>query len=203
MFYKILLGAIALIVGWVGLSFFQLKAQLFEAYEQKDEFVIGPEEYDLTIVEFVLYSCPVCRSTHAPFKQAMEEDGKIRYIPRPIAFEDIHEGQKDLVLMTYAAAKQGKFAETFEYMLLNNPDLTDREINVISELVGLDAEKIRQDMQAPDVIAALEENEKLFNDWDMRATPAFLIGKEAIYRIRSVDELPTKEDFKEMFAKAR
>ena len=191
------------IFGWVGLSFFQLKTQLFEVYEQKDEFVIAPEEYDLTIVEFPLYSCPVCRATHAPLKQALEEDGKIRYIPRPIAFEDTHEGQRDLVLMTYAAAKQGKFAETYEYMVLNNPDLTDKELNVISELIGLDAEKIKQDMQAPDVIAALEQNEKLFNDWDMRATPAFLIGKEAVYRIRSIDELPTVEDFKEMFAKAR
>ncbi|MCB1590973.1 MAG: thioredoxin domain-containing protein [Alphaproteobacteria bacterium] len=204
MFYKTILAAFLFFGVYLGVSFFQLRGQLFEVYNVPANQIIGPEGADLTVVEFALYSCDTCRELQVPFRAAMARDGKVRYIPRPIAFEKDHPGQADFVRVTYAAAKQGKFEETFHYLMDNKFAVLDEvQIAQLSAEAGLDIIKLKEDMNSPDVEAALIENEKFYEMWGFTTVPVFLMGSKAIYRIRSSDEVPTEDEFLEMFEKAR
>ncbi len=203
MFYKILLAVIALFIGWIALTFFQMKSELFKVYDVAPQYTISAPNYDLTIVEFILYDCPLCIKINKPFQEALKKDGKIRYIPRPIAFEDSHPGLKEKVLMTYAAAKQGKFKEVFDYFISQDTPLNDEEMKKISLKLGLDMDKLKQDMQSEEANNMLKQNEKFFLDWDLKATPAFLMGEKAIFRIKNEKEVPTADEFLKMFGKAR
>ncbi len=203
MFYRGLAIALLLLVAYVGIGFFQLRSELFKVYDVPPEVVIATNSADLTIVEFVLYSCESCRSIYVPFQAAMKKDGKIRYIPRPVAYEDENPGQAERVYLTYAAAKQGKFEQTFNYLMTNDVTLDQRGYEDLAGELGLDLERLKADMESEDVKKALAENEKFFEDWRLQSTPAFLMGQKAIFRIRSTDEIPTEEEFIGMFEKAR
>ena len=44
--------------------------------------------------------------------------------------------------------------------------------------VGLDVERLKRDMAAPDIDAMLQKNAKLAEALDIRGTPGFVVGKE-------------------------
>lgn len=204
MFYRVLIVALLLFAGFLGAGFYKLRAELFGVYNVSPEYTIGPSDADLTVVEFVLYSCETCRRLQEPLGAALAKDGKVRYVPRPVAFEREHPGQDALVRLTYAAAKQGKFAEAFHY-LLNNPIayLDDVQMARISAALELDVIRLKADMDTPEVRNAVRENERYYELWGFTTVPAFLMGTKAIFRIRSEDEIPTEDGFAEMFEKAR
>ncbi|MBK9585988.1 MAG: thioredoxin domain-containing protein [Alphaproteobacteria bacterium] len=203
MFFRGLSIALLLLAVYVGISFFQLRSELFKVYDAPPEAVIAAQDADLTIVEFVLYSCEACRSIFGPFQAAMRKDGKIRYIPRPVAYEDENPGQSERVYLTYAAAKQGKFEQTFNYFMTNDVTLDQRGYEDLAGELGLDLVRLKTDMESEDVKKSLAENEKFFEEWRLQSAPAFLMGEKAIFRIRSTDEIPTEEEFIGMFEKAR
>lgn len=204
MFYRILGGALLLIAVFVGISFYQFRMELFEAYNVPPEHSIGPADADLTVVEFVLYSCETCRKLQEPLKAALARDGKVRYLPRPVAYENEFPGQDAFVRLTYAAAKQGKFQKTFEY-LLTHPIafLDDVQLARVSADLEMDISQLKRDMESPDVVQAVKENERLYELWGFTTVPSFLMGSKAIFRIRSEEEIPTEDEFIEMFEKAR
>ncbi len=203
MFYRGVVIALVLLVVYIGFGFVQLRSELFKVYDAPPEAVITTKDADLTIVEFVLYSCQTCRSIYVPFQAAMKKDGKIRYIPRPVAYEDENPGQSERVYLTYAAAKQGKFEQTFNYLMTNDVTLDQAGYEDLAGELGLDLERLKADMESEDVKKSLAENEKFFDDWRLQSAPAFLMGEKAIYRIRYSDEIPTEEEFIGMFEKAR
>lgn len=203
MFYRGLTIALILLVVYIGVGFFQLRSELFKVYDAPPEVVITTKDADLTIVEFVLYSCNPCRSVYAPFQAAMKKDGKIRYIPRPVAYEDENPGQSERVYLTYAAAKQGKFEQTFNYFMTKDVTLDQSGYEELAWELGLDLERLKADMESEDVKKSLAENEKFFDEWDLRSAPAFLMGQTAIFLVRNPDEIPTEEEFIGMFEKAR
>lgn len=204
MFYKFLLAALLLLAVYVGVSFFQIRAELFRVYDVPQAHSIGPVDADLTIVEFVLYSCQTCRRMQQPLSAAMLRDGKVRYLPRPIAFETDHPGQEALVRLTYAAAKQGKFEQAFHYLLNNTVAVLDEvRLAQISADLELDLLQLKADMDSPDVVQSVKENERYYQQWGFNTVPVFLMGSKAVYRIRSEDEIPTEDEFIEMFEKAR
>lgn len=204
MFYKIVLAALVLLSVYVGVSFFSLRSQLFQVYDVPAGYFSGPADADLTVVEFVLYSCQTCQKIQEPLGKAMARDGRVRYVPRPVAFEKDNPGQEALVKLTYAAAKQGKFMQTFHYLLgRSSVTLDDVQLARISADLELDILQLKNDMKSPDVEKAVKENDRYFEDWGLNSVPVFLMGTSAIYRVRSSDNIPTEDELIEMFEKAR
>lgn len=204
MFYKVIIAALLLLAAYIGVSFFQIRTELFKVYDVPPGYSAGPADADLVIVEFVRYSCNLCQQMQAPFAAAMARDGKIRYVPRPVAFEKDHPGQEALVRLNYAAAKQGKFVQAFNYILSRGLDKLDEvQLAKISAELELDIVQLKADMESPDVAALVKENEYYFEQWGFNSVPVFLMGAKAIYRIRSDQAIPTEDEFIEMFEKAR
>lgn len=138
---------------------------------------------------------------HPSLKEALQKDGRIRFIPRPIAFGK--PGQEKLVLLTYAAANQGKFPQMFDYIMTEQPQLNDEIIDSIAAKLGLDAVRLKSDMDSNETKRALKENEEFFEAWRALSTPTFLMGQEALYRVQNEESLPTPEELIAMFDKVR
>ena len=63
--------------------------------------------------------------------------------------------------------------------------------------VGLDVDRLKEDMKSPDVEAALKQNYALAQALDIRGTPAFVIGKQFVPGAVDADTL------KQLIADAR
>ncbi len=159
-------------------------------------YAYGPADADLSMVEFVKYTCPHCRDIHGTVLEAVQRDGHVRYVPRVLPTSGLADAQ-----MAYAAARQDAFKLAHESLLQDPRIMDEGGLMAIAGTLGLDTEKLQADMEDDAVIAEINENVHLFHAVGGRATPTFLIGNDILYVPEG--RMPTVEDFLKMFEEAR
>jgi len=136
--------------------------------------VLGNPEGDVVIVEFFDYRCPYCKATAPRLKAMMAEDPNIKLVMKeyPILSEESFEAARAAL----AAAMQGKY-EAFHFELMENPgDLSERHLRAIAGRVGVDAERMVEDMQSEEVDEAIRRNHQLARRLRLTGTPALYVG---------------------------
>lgn len=137
----------------------------------------------VTLVEFLDPECESCRKFHPYVKSLLKEfDGSIRFVVRYAPF---HQNSKLAVQLLEAAAKQNKYWETLEVFFKFQPQWGDHH-NPKPELlwdylniVGLDIDKIKKDMNDPEILKNLEQDIADGIKLGVRRTPTFFVnGKQ-------------------------
>lgn len=163
------------------------------------DYSIGNEHANLHVVEFLDYGCGYCREAHPTITQAIAQDGKIIYSPRPVAF--LGNTSAYAAKTVYAAAKHGKF-EAMHNAIMDNFDAFSKQgLDIVAPIVELDSQTIQDTMSDEDIAQRLEKNEALFDKVGTGKTPTFIIGGKIIYVPEG--QMPSVQDFIRMFAEAR
>lgn len=183
--------------------------QTYKLYSAKQQISVIEEAYsygqgDLTVVEFLNYSCVYCQQAHPVISEAIEQDGNIRYIPRPVFSVDPLGSAA--AYMVYAAAQQGKFEQAHKYLIENisrfDPkQIEDTHLPEFADSLGLDLEKLNRDLDGDVVKGLIARNASLFSSMGGYVTPTFYIGPSMQFIPK--DQMPTSEDFVKMFDEAR
>jgi protein-disulfide isomerase len=140
--------------------------------------VLGNPEGDVTLVEFFDYRCPYCKQVAPTLRALIAEDKRVRVVMKefPILGRDSVTASRAAL----AAASQGKY-EAFHHALMGlKGQLTEAAIFKAAASVGLDVERLKADMERPEVDAQLRANYELAQALDIRGTPAFVVGGELI-----------------------
>lgn len=149
--------------------------------------VVGNPDGDVVIVEFFDYRCPYCKKVAEPLREVVKEDGNIRLVMKeyPILSAESELAAKAAL----AAHEQGRY-EDFHFTLMTEPGALNRDkIFGIAESLGLDLEKLRADMESPEIAAKLAEVAELGEALNVRGTPAFVIGDELVPGAISIEEM--------------
>lgn len=162
-------------------------------------FSSGPANADLTVVEFLDYSCPHCRDIHPAFMEAMKRDGKIRYIPRPVPSRI--PGSIKYAKALYAAGQQGKLLEMHDTLMRNFRAMDENDLVKLATDMGMNAEKFRADMAPEKVEPYLKNNTWVFGHIHGTSFPYFVIGKSVAFSPSTRE--PSIEDFLDLFRQAR
>jgi len=140
----------------------------------------GPAEAKVHIVEFLDPACETCRSFY-PFVKRMlaANPDKIRLSVRYAPF---HNGSDYVVKVLEATRKQGKYWEALEALLATqsrwapnhspDPDLVWPQL----ENLGLDLERVRQDMTAPDIARNVAQDIADVKALGVTQTPEFFVN---------------------------
>lgn len=140
----------------------------------------GPAEAKVHIVEFLDPACDTCRSFY-PFVKRMlaANPGKIRVSVRYAPF---HNQSDYVVKVLEATRKQGKYWEALEALLATqsrwapnhspDPDLVWPQL----ESLGLDLERVRQDMTAPDIARNVAQDIADAKALGVTQTPEFFVN---------------------------
>ncbi len=197
---KILAALLVLAILYLGYMFTKPNDELlFTVYDVDSKYALTDDDYDITIVDFGAYGCPHCQEFHPILMEAINRDGKVRYVPRVISFGA--EWSDTLIAAVYAAGEQGKFIEMHN-MLYDKTDIANKETLLkYSKEIGLDIDKLSSDMLKKHIIGHAIENKMFFDKWKLKRTPSLLMDKKAIYTPGST--LPTVEELLEKFALAR
>jgi protein-disulfide isomerase len=163
------------------------------------EFTIGPADADLTVVEFLDYSCPYCREVHPTITEAIKRDGKIRYVPRPLPSQD--KNSYSAAMLSLMAGTQRQFPAVHNELMSNYRVLNLEIQNEILQRAGIDAANFGNEEQMRAAQDYLMKNGRAFQKLDRHVTPSFIIGKSIFYVPEG--RMPTVEDFLKMFAEAR
>lgn len=144
--------------------------------EDPDAPTVAPKGYDITVVEYVDYQCPYCRSSAAALDRLMARDKKVR-----VMFRDwpIIAPESRLAAQVAIAAKyQGKYLAVHKALLAAPRPLDLAKIQAAVIKAGADLARLKADLKAhrDDIDDLLERNEDQALRLGFTGTPGFIIG---------------------------
>jgi protein-disulfide isomerase len=158
-----------------------------EVLHDADSPVGGNPGGDVTLVEFYDYSCPYCRQMSEVIVEAEAADPQLRVVYKewPIL------GSVFAAKAALAADRQGKFI-VFHRALYQLRGQVDEGKTLATALsLGLDVDRLKSDLQAPTIDAALKRNLALARVLKIDGTPGFVIGSQILMGPTELDKLQT------------
>lgn len=141
------------------------------------DYSIGPDNADVTLVEFFDYRCGPCRGAATWVNAAPAKyDGKIRVVFKE--FPILSPESRQAALAALAAGEQGKYAEMHRALMQDRSGFKKADIDRVAKSVGLDIEKMREDMKSPALEKTLDDTRDLAMTIGANSTPTFIINDE-------------------------
>ncbi len=189
--YKIFAATCLVLIGIFAATSFYYKAQQakqydFMAKENLSTFVreysqtLGNEDAKVLLVEFMDPACETCAAFSPIVKKMMADNpGKIKLVLRYAPF---HDGADYFVKILEAAKNQGKYWETLKVMFdsqsvwasHHNPQ--PQKIWQFLPKAGLDIDRIKQDMNDPEIANRSEKDIADAKTLNVRKTPGFFVN---------------------------
>lgn len=147
----------------------------------------GNPKGDVTMVEFFDYRCPYCKQVEPSLEKLVGTDKRLRFVYKE--FPVLGPASTIAARAALAAKKQGKYDAFHVAMMAARGQTSEPMIYAVAETAGLDIDRLKKDMAAPDVDAQLKANLELAEALDIRGTPAFIVGDQIISGAADLDTL--------------
>ena len=142
--------------------------------------ILGSDEARVHIVKFTDPACETCAAFSPYMTQAVEAfPGRVKVV---IRYAPFHRGSENVVRILEAARRQGKFWETLELLYHRQKSWTLNHSVVLASVwkilpeVGLDVERVRRDMQDPQIAAVIQQDLADAKALGVRKTPGFFVN---------------------------
>jgi protein-disulfide isomerase len=164
-----------------------LSDQRREIFDDPATPVGGNPRGDVTIVEFFDYRCPYCKQVLPSLQALLKEDQKLRFLYKEMPV--LGPQSVTAAHAALAAERQGKYEAFHNAMMATKGQITDETVYKVAGSVGLDVERLKQDMSAPDIGQALKTNLALADALNIRGTPGFIVGNHIVPGAMDLDAL--------------
>jgi protein-disulfide isomerase len=166
-----------------------LQARAEEIFRDPNSPVGGNVQGDVSLVEFFDYNCPYCRKMAPVLLEAEKADPQLRIVFKE--FPILGPGSEFAARAALAAQRQGRY-EAFHHALMGAKQKVDEDsVLAIAAEVGLDAQRLKADMQDPSIQVAIDRNLALAAALRITGTPGFVVGDQIL---RGATELTVLED---------
>ncbi len=139
-----------------------------------DGAMTGDPNGNVTIVEFFDYQCVHCKRMKPVISELSSKNPKLRVVYKELPI--FGKRSETASRAALAAAKQGKYAEMQAALLKIEKRLDDALVMSTAASVGLDIEKLKQDMQSKAITDELAKNQALAEKLNLMGTPAFILA---------------------------
>ncbi len=140
--------------------------------------VHGNPKGDVTIVEFFDYNCPYCKMVAERVMRLAEADGNIRLVFKE--YPILGPVSAVAARAALAAQKQGKYAAYHRALMGLRGRLDEAAIFTTAAEVGLNVDRLKADMNSPDIADHIRATLELGRAIGATGTPAFVIGKTLV-----------------------
>jgi protein-disulfide isomerase len=164
-----------------------LKDRRAEVFDDPASPVGGNPQGDVTIVEFFDYRCPYCKQVQPSLQTLLDQDHKLRFI-----YKEMPVLGAPSVIAAHAALAarlQGKYEVFHAAMMATKGQITEDVVYKVAGSVGLDVERLKRDMTAPEIERVVTANLALAKALDIHGTPGFIIGEHIVPGAIDLDAL--------------
>jgi protein-disulfide isomerase len=147
----------------------------------------GNPEGDVTIVEFFDYRCPYCKEVEPSLEALVKQDPKLRIVYKE--FPILGPASVYATRVALAAQKQGKYAAFHNAMMATKGQIDETVILGVARLAGLDLDRVKKDIGAPDIDTVIRHNFDLAQALAISGTPGFVVGNEIAEGAADIDAL--------------
>ena len=140
--------------------------------------VLGNPQGDVAVIEFFDYTCPYCKAAEPRLQQLLKDDKNVKLVV--VEFPILRPESLVATKASLASARQNKYATFHQALLRLRGQLSDAAIFEVAKEVGLDVERLRTDMNAPEIADAIIGNFNLARALRIIDTPTFIIGTHLV-----------------------
>lgn len=141
---------------------------------------LGAKNPKVYLVEFFDPECESCRAFYPHVKEILKEyEGQIQLVLRYAPF---HPNAMMVVRILEAARIQNRYFEVLEILYQHQPEWGDHHhprpelVWTYLAQVDVDIEKIKKDMNNPEIISRIEQDVKDLETLKIRGTPTFFVN---------------------------
>lgn len=138
----------------------------------------GPANAKITVIQFFDYKCPFCHQSNAWVQNLIATRDDVRVIFKELPV--LSENSTGAARAAIAANRQGKYLAFHNALMTARGDLNPAQVMQIAASVGLDVEKLQQDMTAAPVADELEGVREQASQLGISGTPAFIINGQLV-----------------------
>jgi Na+/H+ antiporter NhaA len=138
--------------------------------------VRGPAEAPVTVVEYGDFECPFCGKAEPVVRELLADFGDVRYVWRHLPLSDVHPRAQLAAEAAEAAAAQGAFWEMHDLLLDHQGDLRPPDLLAYAERLGLDLERLRDDLRRNAHASRVEEDVDSADMSGVTGTPSFFVN---------------------------
>ncbi len=151
-----------------------LTARADELNHDPNSIVFGNPEGDVTVVEFFDYHCPYCKAMVDSVTDIVNKDGKVRLVMKelPILGPDSVYAARAAI----AARKQHLYTEFHKALMHLKGPLNESTVMQTAAAVGLNVDKLKQDMDDKEVDTIISANMDLARAIKVDGTPGWVVG---------------------------
>lgn len=169
-------------------------ARADQLFRTRSDPSVGDPKASVTIVEFFDYQCPYCRRMAQQLAKLNAEDPDLRIVYKeyPVFGPASTLAARGAV----GAMRQGKYEEFHLALMGIRGAPSERSIFRVAERIGLDAGRLRADMNSATPQRLFQRNRQLAQELGIRGTPAFVVGDQVIpgaIEIRRLRQLIAEE----------
>jgi protein-disulfide isomerase len=143
-----------------------------------DDYVFGPEDAPITIIEFSDFQCPYCRQWYTDVLQPLFEmyPGKIRFVYRDFPLTSIHPEAMPAAIAADCAGEQGKYYEYHNKLFSGQYNLgSDAYLKYAAEL-GLDNEQFAACVESQKYRDEVMADQDWAANLGVQSTPTFFLN---------------------------
>lgn len=136
--------------------------------------VYGNPNGKITIVEFFDYNCGYCHQVPALFNKLIKSNSEVRIVYRdyPVLGPDSTFAARAAI----AAAEQGKYVAFHDALFKTRKPLNDATISQLASTLGVDTDKLYQDLKSRSVDQQLRTTAQAANRLQLNGVPVVVIG---------------------------
>ena len=155
-----------------------LSTQAKSIFHNPIDAVVGNPKGDVTVVEFMDYNCGWCKKSVKEMQSLVAKDKNVRVVMKE--FPIFGEGSEYAARAALASVKQDKYWVLHQALFASEGKVTPEVVDQIAQEQGLDVAKLKVDMKAADIDAAIKKNQAMAQSLALTGTPAFIVDDKLI-----------------------
>jgi protein-disulfide isomerase len=164
-----------------------LAAHRQQVFDDPQSPIAGNPKGDVTLVEFFDYRCPYCKQVEPSLERLIGDDRQLRFVFKE--FPVLGPESETAARVALAAKRQGKYDAFHRAMMSTAGHIDSAVIYKVAASVGLDVDRVKQDMNSPEVDKELKANLDLGKSLNLDGTPSFIVGDTIVPGAISAAEL--------------
>ena len=145
-----------------------------DLYINENDFVIGKEDAEITVVEFFDYNCGYCERALADLIKLIDSNPNIKVVLKE--YPILNDNSYDLAKLSLSAGLQGKYFEFHSVLLSTKGTVSYDQALKIAADIGLDILKLEDDFKSQQVNDIIANTKVLGYSLAVSGTPAYFVG---------------------------
>jgi Na+/H+ antiporter NhaA len=155
---------------------------LSEEVDPQRDHIRGPEDAQVTLVEYGDFECPYCGQAEGAIRELLASFGdEVRYVWRHLPLNDVHPNAQVAAEASEAAGAQGSFWEMHDILLGHQGKLKLSDLAGYAEQLGLDVDRMTEELRRREYAPRVSEDVTSADESGVSGTPTFFVNGRRHY----------------------